>query len=352
MPADDLLTGARGQGRRRSRSWRATAGSRCRTRPSRPASPGCSSEGGAQLDRDGYSAQSAFLTSPTFGGVSWLAHSTLQSGVWVDSQQKYDRLIAERPARRSRRAFERCRLAHGRGRALQHASRGRRARRSTGTTPCSTPATWAIAGPAFSYARMPDQYTWKHFYDRELAARARSGHGRDRLRVVAHAVDAGAPPRAVVRDRRRLGVRPAARRRTGPGRRCGPTRSACRRLYGQSVEYTLGAMFSFLHTYDQPDLVLVVLGDHQPARIVSGPDADRDVPITIISKDPAVFDEHRLVAVGCRRPPVAGGAGLADGSVPRPVRRGLRPLTPARQASRTGVRRGRVGASRSTRARW
>ena len=24
-------------------------------------------------------------------------------------------------------------------------------------------------GPAFSYARIPDQYTWQHFYERELA---------------------------------------------------------------------------------------------------------------------------------------------------------------------------------------
>ena len=69
-------------------------------------------------------------------------------------------------------------------------------------------------------------------------------------------------------------------------------------LYGQSVQYTLGAMFSFLHTYDQPNLVLIVLGDHQPARIVSGPDADHDVPISIISKDPAVFDALGRVALG------------------------------------------------------
>jgi hypothetical protein len=33
-----------------------------------------------------------------------------------------------------------------------------------------------------------------------------------------------------------------------------------------------------------------VLGDHQPASIVSGADAGRDVPVTIISKDPAVLD--------------------------------------------------------------
>jgi hypothetical protein len=32
----------------------------------------------------GFSAKSTFLTSPTFGGISWLAHSTLQSGMWID----------------------------------------------------------------------------------------------------------------------------------------------------------------------------------------------------------------------------------------------------------------------------
>ena len=70
-----------------------------------------------------------------------------------------------------------------------------------------------------------------------------------------------------------------------------PDAERVQKAYGESVEYTLAAMFSFLHTYDQPDLVLVVVGDHQPARIVSGPDAGHDVPITIISKDPAIFDD-------------------------------------------------------------
>ncbi len=35
--------------------------------------------------------------------------------------------------------------------------------------------------------------------------------------------------------------------------------------------------------------MLVVLGDHQPATIVSGKGANHQVPISIISKDPAVF---------------------------------------------------------------
>ena len=35
--------------------------------------------------------------------------------------------------------------------------------------------------------------------------------------------------------------------------------------------------------------VLVVLGDHQPSPVVTGPTANRDVPISIVSRDPAVL---------------------------------------------------------------
>ena len=45
-----------------------------------------------------------------------------------------------------------------------------------------------------------------------------------------------------------------------------------------------------LTTYADDDLVVVMLGDHQPATIVSGDDAGHDVPVTIIAKDRAVLD--------------------------------------------------------------
>ena len=245
-------------------------------------------QGGAQLARDGYSAQSAFLTSPTFGGVSWLAHSTLQSGVWVDSQPKYDRLIAS----------DRLTLT----RAFEDAGW-----RTVAVVPSNTEP-WApgmafygyddmldfrnmgYRGPAFSYARIPDQYTWKHFYDTELSG----AHAPIMAEV--DFVSSHTPwtpvPRLVswseIGDGSVFDPQPAEGLAPVD---VWPDEQGVRRVYGQSVEYTLGAMFSFLHTYDQPNLVLVVLGDHQPARIVSGPGADRDVPITIISKDPAVFEQ-------------------------------------------------------------
>ena len=50
--------------------------------------------GTTRLARAGLEARSAFLDSPIFGGGSWLAHATLQSGLWIDSQPRYDQLLA------------------------------------------------------------------------------------------------------------------------------------------------------------------------------------------------------------------------------------------------------------------
>ena len=64
---------------------------------------------------------------------------------------------------------------------------------------------------------------------------------------------------------------------------------AVRRAYGASIEYTLSALISFVETFGDDNLVLVVLGDHQPATIVSGSGARHDVPVSIIARDPSVF---------------------------------------------------------------
>jgi hypothetical protein len=63
-----------------------------------------------------------------------------------------------------------------------------------------------------------------------------------------------------------------------------------RAAYGQSIAYKLDTLVSFVETYRDDDLVLVLLGDHQPAPIVSGQRARRDVPVTIIARDAAVMD--------------------------------------------------------------
>ncbi|WP_164861800.1 hypothetical protein, partial [Microbacterium sp. CPCC 204701] len=243
-------------------------------------------EGADTLERHGYTARSAFLTSPTFGGVSWLAHATLQSGVRVDSPRTYDRL-----------------LEHGRSTiaGLFDAAGWR-----TMAVVPSNKRDWAAGeafygfdtvldsrsmgyrGPAFGYARMPDQYTWKVFHEHAAL-------GPAPVMAEIDFVSSHAPwtplPRMVPWSELGDGSVFASQVAEGESPVTAWTDPAqARELYGEAVAYSLSAMFSYLETFEQEDLVLVVVGDHQPARVVSGPDAGYDVPVTIIARDSAVFE--------------------------------------------------------------
>lgn len=244
-------------------------------------------KGEAQLTSDGYAARSALLESPTFGGVSWLAHATLQSGVWVDSQRKYDRLMDSSRSTLSR-AF---RDAGWRTAAVVPSN--------TQEWPAGTDfygfdvildaRNLGYRGPAFSYARIPDQFTWQRFHEKRV-------EDRSPLMAEIDFVSSHTPwvptPRLVPWSQLGDGSVFDAQADDGPAPlEVWADEQRVREAYGRSIQYTLGAMFSFLHEYDQPDLVLIVVGDHQPARIVSGAEADHDVPVTVIAKDPAVFDE-------------------------------------------------------------
>ena len=88
--------------------------------------------GDRRLAAAGFAARSGFLTSPTVGGSSWLAHATFQSGLWIDNQQRYTdftasdrftlvtRLQAGGLADRRCRAGQHRRLAGGRVLRLRH----------------------------------------------------------------------------------------------------------------------------------------------------------------------------------------------------------------------------------------
>jgi hypothetical protein len=78
-----------------------------------------------------------------------------------------------------------------------------------------------------------------------------------------------------------------------------------RAAYGHSIEYSLRTLFSFVQRYGDDKLALVVLGDHQPATLVSGEGASHDVPISVIAHDPKVMDQ-------------IAGWGWQDGMLPSP----------------------------------
>jgi hypothetical protein len=250
--------------------------------------------GTGQLEGAGYSLRSAFLTSPTFGAGSWLAHSTLQSGLWVDSQQRYNQLVTQR----------RLTLTDAFGRAgwrtvfdvPANTHDWAEGKRFYGFDKLYDSRNVGYRGPAFGYAPMPDQYTLAAFQRDELTADPARPPVMAELDLVSSHHPWTPLPRPVdwadvgdgsVFDAMSSGPESE---NTKSGAAAFRDPDQVRALYGKSVEYTMGTLVSWLATQPDPDLVLVVLGDHQPHSYVSGAHPGHDVPVTVIAHDPGVVD--------------------------------------------------------------
>jgi hypothetical protein len=244
-------------------------------------------DGSRRLAAAGYGSRSGWLTSPTSGGGSWLAQSTLLSGLWINNQQRY----------RTVTSSDRLTLSGAFGRASWD---------TVGVMPGITRA-WpegrfydfdrvydlhalGYRGLGFSWATMPDQYTMLAF---ERLENAKPGHPP--LMSVIPLVSSHGPwtplPKwldwdqvgdgSIYVDEARVGDTPEEVWKD-------PER--VRTQYRLSIEYSLKTLISYVADYGDENLVMVFLGDHQPARVVTGADASRDVPISIVAHDPAVLD--------------------------------------------------------------
>ena len=68
--------------------------------------------------------------------------------------------------------------------------------------------------------------------------------------------------------------------------------------YASSMNYAYASIGGYLRLNAGRDLVMVMLGDHQPAAAVAGEGASWDVPVHIIASRPELLD--RFVARGFR----------------------------------------------------
>jgi hypothetical protein len=243
--------------------------------------------GTRRLAADGFAARSAYLTSPTFGALSWLAHSTLQSGLWVDSQQRYDHLVTS-------------------SRATLSSLFSRAGWRTVADVPADN-RDWpqgafygfdhvydsrnvGYRGPRFGYPTMPDQYTLEAFHRLELAPADRRSVMAEIDLITSHAPWSRTPrllPQRTVGDGSVFDGMPQT---LDSETDIWPSPDRVRAAYGHSIEYSLRSVVRFLHTRGNRDLVVVMLGDHQPASIVSGTDPGYDVPVSVIARDPRVLD--------------------------------------------------------------
>jgi phosphatidylglycerophosphate synthase len=246
-------------------------------------------KGTAQLRAGGFSSRSAFLTSSTFGGLSWLAHSTLQSGIRIGTQRGYDQLVKSDRLTLSQ-AFKRAGW-----RAVVEDPANKR-RWPEGSTFYHYDKIYdrrnvGYRGPGFGLPPMPDQYVLSALHRLELARRHRPPLFAEVDLISSHAPWTRIPrliPWDDVGDGSIFDRIPAeeSTRATLFG-----DSDRARAAYGHSIEYTMSTIVSFVRRYADDKLVVVLLGDHQPATIVSGEGASHDVPISVIAHDPKVMDQ-------------------------------------------------------------
>jgi hypothetical protein len=244
-------------------------------------------DAGGRLAASGVGVRSAWLTSPTVGGMSWLAHATALSGLWVDNQRRHDSLMTS-DRMTLNRAF------------------GEAGWRTVGLMPAITMA-WpegafygydalypaadlGYRGKPFNWVTMPDQYVWSALRDLELDRADRPPVMAEIALISSHAPWTPVPrmiPWADVGDGR---VFDAMATEGDPPDVVWKDSDRVRRQYRETIEYALSVIASYATTFDLSRTVLVVLGDHQPAPLVTGEGAGRDVPIHVITADAAVLD--------------------------------------------------------------
>ena len=235
--------------------------------------------GTQQLQADGFSSRSGWLTSSTFGGGSWLAHATLQSGVWVNSPGRYSSLTASKRLtltsafrRAGWRTVADVPTTHGswtEGRSFYHYEK------------IYERGNIVYRGPRFGFSTMPDQFTLQALQKDELAKRNRPPIFSEIDLSSSHEPWTRIPPLTAWN---RLGNGSIFNRL--PIDRSGLTDS--QQGYAKSIQYALHSLYGFVERYGNKNTVLIVLGDHQPSRVI--PQANHVVPITIVAHDPRVID--------------------------------------------------------------
>jgi hypothetical protein len=242
--------------------------------------------GSRELSAAGFAAKSGFLTSSTYGGGSWLAHGSFQSGLWIDNQSRYRQLISGKRLTLTN-AFHQAGwntvgVEPGNTRAWPEA-------KFYGYDQVFDNRNLGYTGPRFGWSNMPDQYTLKSFQDNvyakktgPLMAEITMTSSHEPWTPVPTMVDwnsigdgSGYAPQAAQGEERHALWKDKAQTQTE---------------YAKSIAYSVQTLISWATTYGDDDLVMVFFGDHQPIPLVSGQGASHDVPITIVAKDPKVLD--------------------------------------------------------------
>jgi Sulfatase len=230
---------------------------------------------------------SAFVESPTFGGESWLAHLSLLSGTEIRDGSTNVRLLAQRRdtfvTAFSRAGYRTLAIMPGLQRAWAEGA-------FYGFDQVYDASRLAYGGPSFGWWDVNDQYALARVDLLEVSAPDRRPVLVVFPTISTHTPFTPTPPyqsdwtKVLTLDPyepealdEAYGV-PADWLDLAPG-------------YVRALTYDLDVLAGYLRQRAGRDLVMIVIGDHQPPAVVSGEGAPWDVPVHVIADRADVLDQ-------------------------------------------------------------
>ena len=260
----------------------------------------------ADIGETGRAVASAFIESTTFGGESWLAHISLLSGTEVRDQGTNVRLMAQ----------ERDTLVTVFGR---HGYRtiaimpgllvGWPEGAYYGFEEIYNHERLDYHGPPFGWWGVNDQFALARVDALEIAPQPRPPAFVFLTTITTHAPFVPTPPyqpdwaRVLTATPYEADALDRAWSTWPDWMNLGPS-------YIEALEYAYTTVGGYLHLRADRDLVMILIGDHQPPALVSGEGVSWEVPVHVIANRRAVLDrlmrDHRFVeGLEPRHPAVA-----------------------------------------------
>ncbi|MGD8853285.1 MAG: hypothetical protein PVI28_12880 [Gammaproteobacteria bacterium] len=245
------------------------------------------------IQRTGREAVSAFVESPTFGGSSWLAHSSLLAGVEVRDPQTYQLLLTRDcdtlPDRFARHGYRSLALMPGLRHAWPEGS-------FYGFERIYDERSLDYQGPDFGWWRIPDQYAIARLDQLEMTPGPRRPLFVFYPTISSHMPFRPTPPyqsnweRLLTQNPFESEIIEASLTRSPDWINLGPA-------YTDVLAYTFTWLAGYLENHAAGDLVMIVIGDHQPPAGVSGIDAPWAVPVHVITHRPAILGPLKAVGL-------------------------------------------------------
>jgi hypothetical protein len=240
------------------------------------------------LDQHGFMAVSSYLVSPTYGGSSWLAHDTLESGLRVANDLE-DKVLLHSclpplASYFSASGYRTVSVMPGSRFAFPEGA-------YFGYKQVYYARHFNYRGPTFGWAPMPDQFVLDWVRHREFTKRQRPLFVRYVL-ISSHAPFNIQPP--LLTDWDLIGDGSIYKDRPPVYFPIyWPDLTNAGDAYLRSLDYDFTILGGYLARYVTADALIIIIGDHQPNLQLTDVGEPWSVPVHIISRNPHLLDPFR-----------------------------------------------------------